>query len=453
MGILSAMNKSVGGLNAQSFALENISGNIANAQTTAFKRSDTSFYDLVASGASRVSLMSAGNVRAASRSTINIQGSIEASSTDTFMAIKGSGFFVVKQKAGEIDGSTVFNPGSMYTRRGDFQVDREGYLVNQAGYYLAGLTIDPDTNNPVGDTPETIQINDNPIRAEATTEIAYRLNLPKTPVTNYSRLNPDTPGSEIWATPVSPVTADDEADFLDNSISGGAVTAYDPSGSPVNVQIRWAKTGTGPDTWQGFYLTDSAATTTDPKWVQLDDGGTAQDFVFDDAGNMTAPTGTNISITALTVDGVDLGDITLRYGTEGITQFADATGKSNVRQLTQDGLPAGNFESVAISDGGRVVAQYSNGKTVDLYQIPLVEFKGQTALAPGDGGAYAETKESGPPINNSSGLVVGSSLEASNVDIGEEFTKLIVTQQAFSANSRVISTADQMMNDVINIIR
>ncbi|HUG61252.1 MAG TPA: flagellar hook-basal body complex protein, partial [Methylomirabilota bacterium] len=116
-------------------------------------------------------------------------------------------------------------------------------------------------------------------------------------------------------------------------------------------------------------------------------------------------------------------------------------------------LPAGNFESVAISDGGRVVAQYSNGKTVDLYQIPLVEFKGQTQLSPTDGGAYAETKESGPPINNSSGLVVGSSLEASNVDIGEEFTKLIVTQQAFSANSRVITTADQMMNDVINIIR
>ncbi|HUG63500.1 MAG TPA: flagellar basal body protein, partial [Methylomirabilota bacterium] len=77
MGILSAMNKSVGGLNAQSFALENISGNIANSQTTAFKRTDTSFYDLVASGASRVSLMSAGNVRAASRSTVNIQGSIE----------------------------------------------------------------------------------------------------------------------------------------------------------------------------------------------------------------------------------------------------------------------------------------------------------------------------------------------------------------------------------------
>ncbi len=453
MGILSAMNKSVGGLNAQSFALENISGNIANAQTTAFKRTDTSFYDLVASGASRVNLMPAGNVRAAARSTVNIQGSVEASATDTFMAVKGSGFFVVKQRAGEIDGTTVFNPGSMYTRRGDFQVDREGYLVNQAGYYLAGLSIDPDTNNPVGDTPETIQINDNPIRAEPTTEIAYRLNLPKTPITNFSRLNPDLPNNELWATPVSPVTADDETDFLDNSVSGGAVTAYDASGAPVNVQIRWAKTAATPDTWQGFYLTDTTATGATPKWLQIDNGGVPQDFTFDAAGNMTAPGGTNVVVTGLTVDGVNLGDITVRYGTEGITQFADAAGKTNVRQLTQDGLPAGNFESVAISDGGRVVAQYSNGKTVDLFQIPLVEFKGQTQLAPLDGGAYAETKESGPPINNSSGLVVGASLESSNVDIGEEFTKLIVTQQAFSANSRVISTADQMMNDVLNIIR
>lgn len=454
VGILSAMNKSVGGLSAQAFALENISGNIANAQTTAFKRSDTSFYDLVASGASRVTLMSAGNVRAASRSTVNLQGAIESSAIDTFMAIKGSGFFVVKAKAGQIDGNTVFNPGSMYTRRGDFQVDREGYLVNQAGYYLAGLSIDPDTNNPVGDTPETIRINDNPIRAEATTEIAYRLNLPKTPITNFSRANPDLPDSELWATPVSPVTADDETDFLDNSISGGAVTAYDASGAPVNVQVRWVKTANAPaESWQAFYLSDTAATGTDPKWVQLDNGGTPQDFTFDVAGNMTAPAGTNIVISDLTVDGVSLGDMTMRYGAEGITQFDDATGKTNVRQLTQNGLPAGNFEAVAISDGGRVIAQYSNGKTVDLYQIHLVEFKGAVSLAPLDGGAYAETKESGPPINNSSGLVVGASLEASNVDIGEEFTKLIVTQQAFSANSRVITTADQMMNDVINIIR
>jgi flagellar hook protein FlgE len=453
VGILSAMNKSVGGLNAQSFALENISGNIANAQTTAFKRTDTSFYDLVQSGASRVSHMTAGNVRAAARSTLNLQGAIEASATDTFMAVKGSGFFVVKQRAGEVDGNTVFAPGSMYTRRGDFQLDKEGYLVNQAGYYLAGLTIDPDTNNPVGDTPETIRVNDNPIKAEATTELAYRLNLPKTPVTTNSRLNPDTPGSELWATPVSPVTGADETDFLDNSISGGAVTAYDESGAPVNVQVRWAKTSSAPDAWQAFYLSNSNAAAGDPKWVQIDNAGAGQTFAFDGAGNMTAPTGAFITITDLTVEGVNLGDITMRYGAEGITQFADATSKANVRQLTQNGLPAGNFESVAISDGGRVIAKYSNGKTMDLYQIPLFEFNGQAGLRPLDGGAYAETKESGPPINNSSGVVVGSSLEASNVDIGEEFTKLIVTQQAFSANSRVITTADQMMNDVLNIIR
>lgn len=454
MGILSAINKSVGGLNAQSFALENISGNIANAQTTAYKRTDTSFYDLVQSGASRVSLMSSGNVRAAGRSTIGLQGSIEAAQTDTFMAVKGQGFFVVNQKAGEVDGNTVFNSGAYYTRRGDFQIDKEGYLVNQSGYYLAGLEIDPDTNNPIGDTPGTIQINDNPIKAVATTEVTYRVNLPKLPITNNVRSNPDTAGNEIWATPSSPVTAANETDFLDNSISGGAVTAYDPAGAPVNVQIRWAKVDNAPvDQWRAYYLSDTTATGATPKWTQIDDGGTAQTFEFDAAGNMTDPTGTAITISSLTVDGVDLGDISLRYGSEGITQFADATGKANVRQLTQDGLPAGNFENVSISDGGRVVAQYSNGKTVDLYQIPLVEFKGQSMLRPIDGGAYAETKESGPPINNSSGLVVGAALESSNVDIGEEFTKLIVTQQAFAANSRVISTADGMMNDVLNIIR
>ncbi len=101
---------------------------------------------------------------------------------------------------------------------------------------------------------------------------------------------------------------------------------------------------------------------------------------------MTAPTGATIGISDLTVNGVNLGDITMRFGEDGVTQFDDAGGKTTVRQLTQNGLPAGNFESVSITDGGRVVAQYSNGKTIDLYQIPLVEFKGQTGLAPLDGG-------------------------------------------------------------------
>ncbi len=456
MGILSAMNKSVGGLNAQSLALENISGNIANAQTTAFKRTDTSFADLVQSGASSVALMTSGNVRATARSTIALPGAVENSSIDTFMGIKGDGFFIVKQRIGEVDGSTVFGSGQVYTRRGDFQINKEGYLVNGAGYFLTALEIDPTTDNPVGDTSTTIEITKNPIPAEVTSKIDYRLNLPTTPFTTFSQANPSIANGNIWAANSSRVgppsdgiiTGDLKAEFIANSISGEAVTVYDTTGNPINVQLRWAKTAA--NQWQLFHLNDANATGTATAWTRIDIGSGNSTFDFTD-GLITDSVDT-ISIPTLTVGTTTLSDLTLSFGATGVTQFADTSGSATVRQLTQDGLPAGDFKAVAISDGGRVVVSYTNGKTQDLYQIPLASFSGQSWLRPLDGGAYAETKESGPPTNGS-GTIVGNALESSNVDIGEEFTKLIVTQQAFSANSKVITTADQMMNDVLNIIR
>jgi flagellar hook protein FlgE len=460
VGILSAMNKSVGGLSAQSFALENISGNIANSQTTAYKRTDTSFQDLVGAGTSRVSLMPAGNVRATARSTIGLQGAIESNAVETFMGIKGNGFFTVKQKLGETDGTTVFGTGLAYTRRGDYQIDKEGYLINGAGYYLAGLPIDKTTNNPVGDTADVIKIDKSPIPAEGTERITYKLNLPETPkTTNYlSKTSPvaaDSLYDDSTLTVAGEINKNEEVNFIANSISGGAVTAYDANGTAVNVQLRWAKTDDTPATWKAYYLADSNASGTDVAWQQL--GGATQDFEFDASGNLT-PALTELTLTGgVTVDGSTLadtnGDLTLAFGDAGLTQAADISGKANVQQLTQDGLPIGNFVDVSITDGGRVVANYSNGKTVDLFEIPLVSFSGEAALRPMDGGAYAETKESGPAVSNAPGQIVGAALENSNVDIGEEFTKLIVTQQAFSANSKVISTADQMMSSVLNIIR
>ncbi len=451
MGLLSAMNKSVGGLNAQSFALENISGNIANSQTTAFKRTDTSFMDLVGAGTSRVSMMAAGNVRANARSTIGLQGAIEDSSVETFMGIKGNGFFAVKQKDGEQDGASVFSAGMAYTRRGDFQINKEGYLVNGAGYFLAGLTIDKNSGNPVGDIPDTIRIDKSPITAEGTTKVTYKLNLPETPFTNNYTDSGKAAGSDIWATPTDTVSATNEQDFIDNSISGGAVTVYDANGTALNMQIRWAKTGD--DKWQAYYQSDSTATGATTKWTALPgDGAAATSFTFNADGSLATPDPADLSLTNFTINGSNLGTVTLAMdGT--LTQAANTSGAATVQQLTQDGLPAGDFKSVSITDGGRVVANYSNGKTVDIYQIPLMSFQGEAQLKPMDGGAYAETRDSGPPASTASGQVVGASLENSNVDIGEEFTKLIVTQQAFSANSKVISTADNMMTDILNIIR
>src|SRR4051812_3044198 len=155
MGIFGALTTAVTGMRAQSFALENISGNIANSQTTAFKRIDTSFVDLIPDDIPSKQL--SGNVIANSRSTNNVQGDIQNASIGTFMAINGDGFFVVEKPASFTDNRPVFDGTALYTRRGDFQPDKNGYLVNGAGYYLMGIPVDSTTGNLAGSVPQLLQ--------------------------------------------------------------------------------------------------------------------------------------------------------------------------------------------------------------------------------------------------------------------------------------------------------
>ena len=117
------------------------------------------------------------------------------------------------------------------------------------------------------------------------------------------------------------------------------------------------------------------------------------------------------------------------------------------------GFPAGQLQSVSVNDRGRIVGNYSNGRNLDLAEITLADFNGANFLKRVDGGAFEVTDESGPALYGASGRIVGSSLEGSNTDIADEFTKLIVTQQAYSANTRVITTSNQMVQDLLNMLR
>ena len=141
------------------------------------------------------------------------------------------------------------------------------------------------------------------------------------------------------------------------------------------------------------------------------------------------------------------------HGSGGVTQFADANGNVQVNLLQQNGFPAGSLQPVAINDNGRVVGTYSNGRTLDLAEITLANFNGTNFLKRVDGGAFEATDQSGPADFGAPGKIVGSSLEGSNTDIADEFTKLIVTQQAYSANTKVITTANQMVQDLLNMLR
>jgi flagellar hook protein FlgE len=582
MGIYGALSTAVTGLKAQSFALENISGNIANSQTTGYKRIETSFVDLIPDAVP--TQQSAGSVAADSRATNNVQGDISTSATATNMAINGTGFFVVTQRSGQSDGHSTFSGANVYTRRGDFDVDKEGYLVNGAGYYLEGLPIDATTGNVSGSVPSVIKISNSFLPALATTKVNYQLNLPQLPkdgayqagtvgsellkpadfipfvattpatvtgtatvsaaadantvmaagqsltvtvngtpktinfydstaagpvpangvdvaagvsvataLTAVAALIPSTSGTPTVAVngsgkvqvslgnttdtlavadgttglglgtqsaiatgpaptgPVNTITGANGDTFLNESTAGGAITVYASNGSPVNVQFRWAKTDStetgGADTWNLYYLSNSAATGSQPMWTNV-----GQNYTFAANGSLS-PAVTSTTIANTTVNGVALGSVVLDHGSNGITQFADSNGTTAVTTLTQNGYPAGQYSSVAVNNSGRIVASYSNGQQVEIAQVVTANFNAADSLKRLDGGAFEETTESGGPILSDSAGISGSALEASNTDISTEFSKLIVTQQAYAAGTKIVTTANDMLQQALNMIR
>ena len=601
MGIFGALTTAVGGLRAESYALENISGNIANSQTTAFKRIDTSFLDLIPSTGLTNQL--AGSVTTHSRSTNTVQGDVQSASVATYMAINGSGFFSVQKPGTFTDGLPVFDGVDRYTRRGDFSLDKSGFLVNGAGYYLEGVPIDPTTGNLTGSSPQVLKFQNDFLPAQQTSKIDYRANLAGYPLTSHH--DTTIPGSElispgsfsaghnplVLGTPAAPyvdattggtvqnnkaspavpntgatalsgtapsnsltanfapadtitvngivitfvasgatgnqlnvtdsisnllskidsltgtaipssisggaitlhsgtasdlsvtssnptafaalgftgtatalrtgggtvgtgqVVGNDNSTFLEQTVAGGAVTTYDVSGSPVNLQFRWGKIdstslGAGhSDTWNMFYQVNPNATGTAVAWQNV---GT--NFTFASNGQMT-PAIASITLTNATVNGVSIGSPVVVFGNGGVTQFADANGNVQVNQIQQDGFPAGQLQSVGVSTNGRIVGNYSNGRNLDLAAITLANFNGTNFLKRADGGAFEATDESGQALFGKAGTIVGSSLEGSNTDIADEFTKLIVTQQAYSANTKVITTSNTMVQDLLNVLR
>ncbi len=461
MGIFSAMNTAITGLNAQSTALEHISNNIANSQTVGYKRTETSFSELVQESNPRNQAL--GVVAASSRATNDIQGQTQNSATETHFAINGDGFFIVSEQQSTIDGEPIFGNDNLYTRRGDFELDTNGYLVNSTGYFLKGLSLNPDTGNQSGSVPELIQISGDFLPAKATTKIDYTLNLPSQPATsavdsqvaNSELLNLASFASNPTVAGTGIVTGADAQEFINQSISGGSVTSYNATGVPANIEFRWAKTdsvastaatSTNTDKWELFYLSDTSATGTDAAWTN-----SGQEYVFGANGKLS-PAVNSVTLSGVSVNGVSLGDIQLDHTSGEVTQFAtvDGTARTTVQQ---NGYTAGEFVSVALSDDGRINANYSNGRTIPISSIALANFSASNSLAKTNGGAFRETSSSGAPTFSTIGSVVSGALEASNTDIADEFSKLIITQQAYAANTRIVSTGDKMMQETLNMVR
>ena len=466
MDLFSALQTSVSGLQAQAFSLGNISGNIANSQTVGYKRIDTDFADMLVEQPAKQ--QSAGGVAAFSQLTNSLQGGVAATGIPTNMALSGDGFFTVQTAAATPGGTPTFSGTSLYTRRGDFSVDSNGFLVNGAGAYLTGQSLDPVTGASTGTGP--IKISNAGLPAKPTTSIAYAANLPNKSVRAGTPTSPTTasgnallgtlPGGDprvlSGSTATAPtVAASDSAAFVNSSIAGGELTAYSGTGTPVSLQMRWAKVanadataGTG-DTWNLYYANQTATGSTPATWQNA---GTA--FTFNGSGQLTSPTGTSLSIPNVTVNGTNLGAVALNVGTGGLTQYGSAGGQVTTTTLQQNGYAAGTLNSLAVTSDGKLTGTYSNGNSVALAQVGVVRFNAPNSLKAVSGGNYAQTAASGGPLAGLSGsTIVGGNVERSNTDTAGEFSKLIVTQQAYSANTRVMSTAQQMMSDLINVIR
>lgn len=450
MGILGALSTAVSGLSAQSYALENISGNIANSQTVGFKRVDTSFVDLIPDSPAGREI--SGSVVAYSALSNTIQGTLHATSVPTNMALSGDGYFVVAKNDGSV-ATPTFTGANQYTRRGDFKTDSSGYLVNGANRYLVGTSYNPGTGAVTGSSTTPIKIPSTPLPPKTSTEIVYTGNLPSIPKpNNYStstagsdRLQP----SNYTTNPVTTgtVTGEDQTTFLNESISGGEVTLYNSSGTATTAQLRWAKTGeaTTGNTWMLFYQSNSTAGAADVAWKSV-----GSDVTFDTNGKLSSAS--NISISNLAVDGTTIGDVNLNL-TSGLTQTGDINGQASVT-LDQNGYTSGTLSSIGISADGIVTGSYSNGQTGKLAQVTIAHFAANNSLKREDGGTFSATAASGQPTFGLNGTSIsGGSVEESNTDISDEFSKMIVTQQAYSANTRVMSTAQQMLQDVINVIR
>ncbi|MCJ2082441.1 flagellar hook protein FlgE [Methylobacterium sp. J-090] len=464
MDIFSALQTAVSGLQAQSYSLNNISGNIANSQTTGFKRVDTNFVDMIAE--QPLNKQVSGSVGAFSRLTNTLQGGLISTGIDTNMALSGQGFFTVQTKTGDAAGQASFSSAQYYTRRGDFKSDNQGYLVNGAGGYLTGQSLDPRTGQTTGTGP--IKISTASLAAKPTTSIAYAANLPMTPSTkNAVAGNADstllktlpsgayTPTLTNAATPAlgTAIKGSDATTFMNETLSGGSLTAYTETGAPMTVQMRWAKVqnaATTPtaqnDVWNLFYLGNSKAGGTDDAWQNV-----GQAFTFE-AGQLKEPTAPVIP--DLTVDGVKLSNVGLNIAAGGLTQYANSEGTVRTDTVQQDGYASGTLTSLAVTSDGKVTGTYSNGNSAALAQVGIVQFKNPDALKGNTNGNYSQTLDSGAPISGLNGSsVVGGEIEQSNTDVAAEFSKMIVTQQAYSANTRVMSTAQTMMSDLINIIR
>ncbi len=423
--MIRSMFSAVSGLRNHQTMMDVVGNNISNVNTTGFKSSTTVFQDVLSqvlrgagaptatAGGTNPATIGLGS-RVAGITTNFAQGALQLTGRTTDFAIQGDGFFTVNQ------GGNV-----LYTRAGSFSADAMGRLVTQDGAFLQGWQADAagnvNTNGPI--TSVVIPVGDiiAPVQ------------------TGTMRLGGNLPSDA------------EVGDVIANS-----EVVYDAQGNAVTVRFEFTKTGA--NTWNAVYRYVDGTGALQPPPPGPGAALAGAPLTFDAAGELTS--GYALTIPGGAIPGFGPGDpITVDLGAAGapnrITQYGEM---STLAILDQDGSAAGSLQSFTVGQDGLIIGSYSNGRSRAIGQLALATFNNPEGLEKVGGSNYRATVASGLAQigvagQGGRGLISVGTLEMSNVDLANEFTNLIVAQRGFQANSRVVTTSDELLQEVVNLKR
>lgn len=431
MSLLTSLNTGTSGLQANSQDLNVISDNIANANTIGFKASRAAFQDALLQqviGAPGGGQMGLGtNLQAIQR--LITQGALANTGQVTDLALQGSGFFLMRGNYGGTN-------GQFYSRAGQFTIDKSGYLVNPDSLRLQGYAADSGGNiqGALGD----LQVGNATALAKPTSNITMKAKLdPNAPIRTFDPANPSTT-SEFSA----------------------SVTAYDSLGQSYDVTVYWNRTAAG--AWDFYAMVPDGAVLA---------GGTAGapaqiasgSMTFDTQGRLDTITQTSNFNPLNAVNpqplSFNFGDDLTSGGTglQGVVQNVGGN-RNELTFASQDGTAAGALSSIQINNKGEVVGAFTNGSTRKLGQVAVADFEAADKLTRIGGNLLVESSDSGQPTigapsSGGRGSIAAGALEQSNVDLANEFVRMIAAQRGFQANSKTISTADQLLAELMQLKR
>jgi len=429
MSLRNAMNTGVSGLTAEGRALGVVGDNVANINTVGFKQSRAIFEDVLGGAVGAHDAQSMG-VRMTRTQQIFAQGSLTNTGEPTDVALSGDGFFVVE---GNVNGVI----DQYYTRAGQTVIRNDGTLTNTAGLEVQGYAADVNGVFTSALGPIQIPTSGVPPRASATFNVSANLD----------------------STSATPALPWDPANPAATSNFSTQMTVYDSLGTPHAVSVYYRRTGA--NAWEYHALGNGSEIT----------GGAAGTNVEFATGTLNFTTTGALQAQATTAGGTvsfngarPAQAIAFNFGTpiaaggtglDGITQFGSP---STVTAQRQDGYAPGSFSTLRFEEDGTLNGIFTNGQTLPIAKIAVARFRANDVLARAGHNVWSATRESGEAaVGNSGeggrGSLVAAALEQSNVDVSQQFVDLIRHQRSFQANSKTITTADQMLQELMNITR